>query len=149
MPDYEPVQPGELDLYHGPRRGVVAVRDVIRLLEGKRVGAMGIYNRRPVRGGDGTVWSLHAVGRALDVHVSTRDDLWRIACTAVRACHALGVCEVIAEDARWSGGVWEEYDGPRHDDHVHIGFTRRFADATADTKAARALVAFAWTQARR
>jgi hypothetical protein len=93
----------------------------------------GIYNRRPVRGG--LSWSLHAVGRALDIMHPVGDPVGpEIALRSIRAAVALGVAEVIFNDGQ-KAWRWTEEKGTKrywglnkHRDHVHIGMTVDMAD---------------------
>ena len=133
---YQAVQQWELDRYHGPRRGTAALRDVLILLFAKG-GAFddGIYNRRPVRGG--TSWSLHAVGRAIDIGVRNHDIGEFIATGLVKGDNPVGcgICEVIWNRRRWTAEKgWQPYSGvDPHTSHVHIGQTIEMADNPATT----------------
>jgi hypothetical protein len=127
---YQPVSRAELRAHTGPRPGTRALHDVlIWMFHSRGVTSGGIYNRRAVRGG--TSWSLHAVGRALDIMVPVGDPVgWEIALRVIRAADALGVCEVIYDAKRWTRekGTVAYHGVNKHRDHVHIGMTVDMAD---------------------
>jgi flagellar protein FlgJ len=127
---YQPVTRAELRAHTGPRPGTRALHDVlIWMFHSRGVRSGGIYNRRAVRGG--TSWSLHAVGRALDIMVPVGDPVgWEIALRVIRHADALGVAEVIHDRKRWTAEKGTQpYRGSNpHRDHVHIGMTVDMAD---------------------
>lgn len=126
---YEPVSQAELVKYHGARPGVVALRDIILFLwHASGVTDVGIYNRRQVRGGG--AWSLHAVGRAVDIGVPSTGVGTLIAAAIQSHAAALGLCEIISNRRRWTAETgWQPYGGvDPHTGHIHIGMTRAMAD---------------------
>lgn len=127
MPKYQAVTASEANGVHGPRPGAVALQDVILMHYAGRLGTDGIYNHRKVRGSL-TSWSLHAAGRAIDIHVPpTQAALGgELMVRLVKSADALGVCEVIWNRTRWDGtsGQTKPYGGSDpHTTHVHIGMT--------------------------
>lgn len=129
---YQPVTSAELAHCFGPRPGVQAFSDVVLWsLHDKGVRSDGIYNRRKVRGSLFT-WSLHAVGRAVDIGVAKPSDpvgdILMMQCVA----HAdwLGICEVIWNAKRWTKekGLRPYSGADLHRTHLHVGFTVDFAD---------------------
>jgi len=132
---YEAVQNWELK-HKGPRPGTQALLDVILFLWAKsKVTNVGIYNRRSVRGGSS--WSLHAVGRAMDVGVPNIGVGTLIATFLTTGDNAkgCGICEVIFNRRRWTAETgWLPYHGEDpHTAHIHIGQTIRAADSPGAT----------------
>lgn len=134
---YQPVTAAELRRCYGPRPAVQVFYNVCALLwRARGLRSDGIYNRRPVRGST-SVWSLHAVGRAVDLGVPAGQkglDLGNeIAVRCIAHHDALGIGEVIWNRHRWSTEHgYVPYDGlDPHTSHVHIGFTIDFADKPA------------------
>jgi hypothetical protein len=127
---YEPVTAAELLHHRGERPGVRAfLNTVLFLFAGRPVRSGGIYNRRPVRGGSS--WSLHAVGRAVDIMVPAGNPVgFELFLRCVNAGDRLGICEVIYNRRRWTPERGTQpYNGENaHLDHVHIGFTTKMAD---------------------
>lgn len=129
---YEAVSAAELIKNRGPRKGVVAFRDAVLFwTRPKGMGDDGIYNRRLVRGGHS--WSLHAVGRAWDCHVTDKAAGDELANRAVVVADWVGICEVIWQRHRWTKEKgWQPYSGEDpHTGHIHFGFTRAWADNPA------------------
>lgn len=131
---YEPVQTWELDAHRGARRGCVALRDVLVFLFAQHGATnLGIYNRRPVRGGRS--WSLHAVGRAIDIGTPGADLARFIGQVLTTGDNpgGCGVMEVIADRHRWTeASGWQSYGGKDdHTTHVHVGMTIAMADNRA------------------
>lgn len=132
MAAYEKVESWEIRRTRGERKGTRALLDVLLVLfhaQGVRSG--GIYNRRRQRGG--SAWSLHAVGRAMDLMVPSTDIGTFVANVVVAHADALGVGEVIFNRRRWTERTgWHVYSGVNpHLDHVHIGQTIAVADSPA------------------
>lgn len=146
---YEPVTPGELRQHWGPRRGAVVLARVIEheLMGHGLAGRCQIYNRRVVAGTE--TWSLHAVGRAIDVPVRDAAVGRLVALHVVQRHARLGVCEVIGPDGRWhpNGGP-SPRGASTHQTHVHLGLTRSFADSTADPVLFQYLLMLAWRSER-
>ena len=127
MPKYQAVTASEANGVHGPRSGAVALQDVILMHYAGKLGTDGIYNHRKVRGSL-TSWSLHAAGRAIDIHVPpTQAALGgELMVRLVKSADPLGVCEVIWNRTRWDGtsGQTKPYRGvDPHSTHVHIGMS--------------------------
>lgn len=141
---YQPVSRAELRAHTGPRPGTRALHDVLVWMfhsRGARSG--GIYNRRRTRGG--VSWSLHAVGRALDIMVPPGDAVgWEIALRCIRNAAALGVGEVIFDSKRWTAekGTQPYRGANKHRDHVHIGMTVDMADRPDTAELRRWFAAF-------
>lgn len=127
---YQPVSKAELSTKVGPRPGCVAFQDVVLWsLHSEGVYQAGIYNRRRVRGG--SAWSLHAVGRAVDIGVPVGAAVGgRLMMQCVAHADWLGICEVIYDRKRWTKekGVQPYGGSDPHTGHVHVGFTVDFAD---------------------
>lgn len=138
---YEPATWRELWTVRGPRKGAVALRDIIVwgwAPRGARDG--GIYNRRTT---SGRTWgltpsnsSLHAVGRGIDIFCSEQVG-GEIAMQLTAQHEALGVCEWIHYAKRWTPETGTQgYSGRSpHFDHIHIGVTKAFADSAASLDA--------------
>ncbi len=135
---YQAVSAAEFKTCTAPRKGVVAVHDVVLWYENIKPGPnlvdLGIYNRRPRRGLRFLTWrtaSLHAVGRAWDIG-------WEQGYTGAQLLANLlvwfhdynGVAEVIYARRRWTlEHSWQPYTGSDpHTTHIHVGFTVDFAD---------------------
>lgn len=134
MLTYEPVTRLELLRHHGERFGTRCLMDAILFGWAQRGATdLGIYNRRRVAGSRS--WSLHAVGRALDVGVPDVQVGAEIMMRCVANADRLGVCEVIFNRQRWTPGTGVQPYGGRdpHRSHVHIGQTRSAA-ATEGTR---------------
>lgn len=143
---YEPVEQWELDRHHGPRRGAVVFSNVARrkLATHGLAGTIGIYNRRKVRGSSRT-WSLHAVGRALDIPVTGPEVGNLLALHIILRADRLGVCEVIGPMGRWTpDGRSTRQGAAQHQNHVHIGLTRAFSDGRTSPALWEALLSIAW-----
>lgn len=128
---YEPVTPLELIRYRGERPGVRAFLNVMLFLfKARGMSNVGIYNRRKVRGGGS--WSLHSVGRAVDLGIPTNNKALgdEIVMRIIRAATKLGVGEVIWYRKRWTAEKgWQSYHGvDPHTGHIHVGFTKAAAD---------------------
>jgi hypothetical protein len=127
---YQSVSRAELRAHTGPRPGTRALHDVlVWMFHDRGATSGGIYNRRRTRGG--LSWSLHAVGRALDVMVPVGDPVgWEIALRAIKSAPMLGVGEVIFDRKRWTEekGTKRYWGINPHRDHVHIGQTVDMAD---------------------
>src|SRR5215211_5097348 len=96
----------------------------------KDASSAGIYNCRTVRGGSDT--SLHAEGRALDVHFPGKGhkDGHKLVQLLRPIASKLGIQEMIFDRTIWSarspGKAGRRYTGVNpHFDHVHIGLTRK------------------------
>ncbi len=142
---YEPVTPDELRRHHGPRPGALALADVIeeQLLGRGLAGRCQIYNRRAVAGSE--AWSLHAVGRAIDVPLRDAGVGRLVSLHVIKRATRLGVSEVIGPDGRWTPTSYRKgYKAAAHQLHVHLGLTRAFADSTADPDLFRYLLTLAW-----
>ena len=132
---YQPVTTPEYLRHRSPRRGSVILMDVLLFLfHTDKITNAGIYNRRKVRGGSS--WSLHSVGRALDIGIPTKEAGDRIFLFLIRAATLAGICELIWWNQRWTAenGVRPYNPGKGGDDHrthMHIGQTREMADNKA------------------
>lgn len=130
MPKYQPATTAEVRAIQGPRPGTRALMATI-LAHYPLASSDGIYNVRRVRGSL-TSWSLHAAGRAADVHVpdtpagrKVGHDLFQ-RLIRPQTANALGICEVIYYNQRWDGtsGQIKPYHGKdAHKTHVHVGQT--------------------------
>lgn len=129
---YEPTTLREALANRGPRKGAIALMNVIVFMLHK-LGAtnMGIYNFRTVRFGSSL--SNHAAGRAIDVGVPNANvdpglGNW-IFMRAIAVAVQCGICEIIWNNMRWTpqGGV-QFYPHDNHDDHVHMTLTKAMAD---------------------
>ena len=96
---------------------------------------VGCYNCRQSRAGSSL--SLHAEGRAVDLHVhvgaSEQDGTaeqtalgWDIAKWCVTNAEPLGIQRVIWQSMEWDSRpgerAWEPYGGPHHGNHIHVEF---------------------------
>jgi hypothetical protein len=129
---YQAVTRAELANHTSPRKGVVAVRDVVIWCEKARVYDLGIYNRRKVRGSLSS-WSLHAVGRAWDIGFRpgfSPVEQNNLAGRLALAAQFVGIAEVIYNRRRWTEDKgWQVYRGTDpHTTHIHVGFTVDWAD---------------------
>lgn len=123
------VQPLELQMVHGPTNGARILEEVA-LARSKHLGVTsgGIYNRRMIRGSH--QWSLHAVGRAIDLMHHDPAVLKLLAVHVIARASRLGVCEVIGPAGRWAYNATVD-TRPRadHQNHVHIGVMTGFANS--------------------
>lgn len=131
MTKYVGVQEWELARHRSCRRSVYALGRALVRADPTHVRQVECYNRRLVSGGKSGDWSLHAVGRALDIYPTSPEHLLRIAGALVQLAPVLGVQEVIVGDRRWTNGKWRRYKGTYHSTHVHASFTVAMADAAA------------------
>lgn len=111
----------------GPRPGLVALVDHWKRTTG--LGSLGIYNYRPVRGGQSL--SLHAEGRAADLACNANDARQRrlgddYANWLTENAEALQVQQFIWNRRSWRPGRgWRAYSGVSpHADHLHVEMNR-------------------------
>lgn len=120
MPIYEPATYDS----KGESPGAVALQTYCH---SKGFSDAGIYNYRPVRG-SGTVLSVHAEGRALDLTKGSRtdSDITDLVLALVIASEILGVQMIIWQRADWvTRNGWTPYNGTDpHTSHAHIELTR-------------------------
>lgn len=133
----------------GPQPGATALMDwALRRYDDAT--NMGIFNPRPIRGG--TVLSVHAEGRAVDVGFPVRrpaghPEGWRLARDLASRHRELGVQQIIWAGQIWrnTSKAWGDYSVPAggsdHFDHVHIELTRAAGKALTSQQIIRAFTA--------
>ena len=125
----------------GVRPGAAGLLQVLRDRTGnhpaRRPAGDGIFNKRPVRGST-TVWSLHAVSRAVDLGVTPNPAGLQLGSYLVwvlmERAEWMGIQQIIFSDGT-RDVVYRPGEPPRpqkrhiHKDHLHIEIHKHIADA--------------------
>ena len=130
---YDDVSNQEKYATSGPRPGAIALMQYVNA-NWAGTSNMGIYADRP-NTADKTKWSIHAMGRALDIgcNAGTQKKIGdEIAAFLKDHQCDLGVQLIIWNRKSWSvsRSGWKDYSGPNpHTDHLHVELNKKAADS--------------------